>query len=449
MGERLGTRGRLLVGAAAIAVVPNLLWCYAFVRDNMSYRQSPEQFYERVADMSPFPDLMTKPMSRVGEWISARQTGPVVVLTQWKELTFWLPDGKLVEVNPLTPQDEFDRFVRDYDVRYVVSAIGLAGIPEFFFQMHMSLQYGFRSEYRIANLEVFSVHSFEGRGIKRNPAKVSARWERETMMRERFGLGVSLLHDGRSDSAAAILGVLADSTKGGSTILLALAIAHEFAGDFPRAKWLLAQLQVMKQSGAFLGHATYHKEIIRILEQAAAEQRIGPKAELLYIASTKYWSLGFHNQSLLLLDRALEVSPDFAPSLVFGTYYSLELERWKDASKYYRSLVASSPDHPLIDPLGRVLAYQDSIQKSRRARIDHVVGLAKAYQDAGLGDSAIRTLLSRDPSDSADPSALRMLTELYVSKRRFYPALNAANRLLQVSHDAVAVQLQKELEERW
>jgi tetratricopeptide (TPR) repeat protein len=319
--------------------------------------------------------------------------------------------------------------------------------------MHMSLQHGFRSEYRIANLEVFSVHPFDGaagRGVRGGAVpKSNARWENENRTRERFGIAVSLLHDGRPDSAAAILGAMADSTKGGSTILLALAIAHEFAGDFPRAKWLLAQLQVMKQSGAFLGHATYHKEIIRILEQAAAEQRIGPKAELLYIASTKYWSLGFHNQSLLLLDRALEVSPDFAPSLVFGTYYSLELERWKDASKYYRSLVASSPDHPLIDPLGRVLAYQDSIQKSRRARIDHVVGLAKAYQDAGLGDSAIRTLLSRDPSDSADPSALRMLTELYVSKRRFYPALNAANRLLQVSHDAVAVQLQKELEERW
>jgi tetratricopeptide (TPR) repeat protein len=443
--------GRVLAGAAAMAVIPNLLWCYAFVRDNMSYRRSPELFYEQVAEMTPFPDLMTKPMSRVGEWISSRQAGGVVVLTQWKELTFWLPDGKLVEVNPLVPQDEFDRFVRDYDVRYVVSAIGLAGIPEFFFQMHMSLRYSFRSEYRIANLEVFSIHPFESgsRGIRRNPAEASTRWEREFMMRERFGLGVSLLHDGKPDSAAAILGALANSTKGGSTILLALAIAHEFAGDFQRAKWLLAQLQVMKQSGAFLGHATYHKEIIRILEQAAVEQRMSAKAELLYIASAKYWNLGFHNQSLQLLDRALEVDPDFAPSLVFGTYYSLELDRWNDATKYYRSLRASSPDHPLIDPLGRVLAYQDSIQKSRKPRIDQVMGLAKAYQDAGLGDSAIRTLLSRDRADSADPSALKMLADLYISKRRYYPALKAANLLVQVSHDPMTVLLQKELEDRW
>ncbi|MEX2117877.1 MAG: glycosyltransferase family 39 protein [Bacteroidota bacterium] len=452
LGERIGVSGRIIVSAAAIAVIPNILWCMAFVRDNMAYRRSPEQFYEQVVDTSPFPDLMTKPMSRVGEWISARHDEQVIVLTQWKELTFWLPGGKLVELNPLVPLDEFDRFIRDYDVRYVVSAIGLAGIPEFFFQMHMSLQYDFQSEYRVANLEVFSIHPFDSRhggGITRNPAQVNVRWDRENTMRERFGLGVSLLDAGRADSAVSVLRALADSTKGGSMILFTLAIAHEFAGDFERAKSLLSQLQVMKQSGAFLGHATYHREIIRILEQAVAEQRAGVKAELLYIASMKYWNLGFHNRSLLLLDRALDVSPDFAPSLVFGTYYNLELERWKEARRYYLRLERSASGHPLINPLGRVLAYQDSILKSRQPRIGHVLGLAKAYQDAGLGDSAIRTLLLRSNPDSAHPEALKMLTELYVSKRRYYPALVAVNRLLEVSQDPFALKMHKELLDRW
>ena len=452
LGERFGAPGRMFVFAAAITLVPNLFWCFAFVRDNMAYRRSPDQFYEQVADMSPFPDLMTKPMSRVGEWISARHDEQIVVLTQWKELTFWLPRGKLVELNTLVPLDEFERFIRDYDVRYVVSAVGLAGIPEFFFQMHMSLQYDFRSEYRVANLEVFSVHPFDvhrGGGIKRNASQVNARWERETTMRERFGLGVSLLDEGRPDSAVGVLRALADSTKGGSTILLSLAIAHEFAGDFQRAKWLLSQLQVLKQSGAFLGHATYHREVIRILEQAAAEQRAGVKAELLYIVSVKYWSLGFHNQSLHLLDQALQVSHDFAPSLIFGTYYNMELERWKEAWRYYGRLEQSAPDHPLVEPLGRALAYQDSILKSRQPRIEQVMGLARAYQEAGLGDSAIRTLLRRSTSASAHPKALKMLAELYVSKRRYYPALQTVNRLLDVSQDPAILKLREELEDRW
>lgn len=452
LGERFGISGRILVFAAAIMVLPNLLWCYAFVRDNMDYRRSPEQFYERVADLSPFPDLLTKPMSRVGDWISSRHKEQIIVLTQWKELTFWLPRGKLVELNPLVPLDEFDRFIRDYQVQYVVSAVGLAGVPEFFFQMHMSLRYEFRSEYRIANLEVFSVHPFDARrprGIKRIPEQTNVRWIRENAARERFGRGVSQLDAGRPDSAVAVLRGLADSTRGGSMILLSLAIAHEFSGDFERAKSLLSQLQVMKQSGAFLGHATYHRDIIRTLEQAAGEKRAGVKSELLYVASAKYWNLGFHRQSLLLLDQALSVSPNFVPSLVFGTYYSMELERWSEARKYHRRLVQSAPGHPLIDPLGRALAYEDSILKSKQTRIGQVVGLAKAYQDAGLGDSAIRTLLMGVPSDSAHLDALRMLAELYVSKRRYYPALIAVNRLLTVSPDPAAVKLHREISDRW
>lgn len=449
---RFDLAGKAFVFAAAIAVVPNLLWCVAFVRDNMDYRQSPEQFYEQVADMTPFPDLLTKPMSRVGEWISARHPGGVMVLTQWKELTFWLPGGKLVELNPLVPLDEFDRFIRDYGVQYVVSAVGLAGVPEFFFQMHMSLRYEFRSEYRIANLEVFSVHPFDARrprGIRRNPDQENLRWDREIMARERFGTGVTFLDAGKPDSAVGVLRGLADSTKGGSMILFTLAVAHEFSGDFARAKWLLAQLQVMKQSGAFLGHATYHRDVIRILEQAAMEERVGVKSELLYIASAKYWNLGFQRQSLHLLDQALSVSPDFVPSLVFGAYYSMELDRWKEARKYFRRLELSSPGHPLIDPLGRVLAYQDSIARSGEIRIDRVVGLAKAYQDAGLGDSAIRTLLQGVPSDSVNPEVLRMLVELYKSKRRYYPALIAANKLAEVAPDPATINLRQEISDRW
>lgn len=452
LGEKFGLTGRAFVFATSIAIIPNLLWCFAFVRDNMDYRRSPEQFYEQVADMTPFPDLLTKPMSWVGEWISGRHKGEVMVLTQWKELTFWLPRGKLVEVNPLVPLDEFDRFIRDYRVQYVVSAVGLAGVPEFFFQMHMSLRYEFRSEYRIANLEVFSVHPFDARrprGIKRNPDQRNARWDREIMARERFGTGVSLLDAGMPDSAVAVLRGLADSTRGGSMILLTLAIAHEFSGDFERAKWLLAQLQVMKQSGAFLGHATYHREIIRILEQAAEEKRVGVKSELLYIASAKYWNLGFQRQSLHLLDRALSFSPDFVPSLVFGAYYNMELDRWSDAQKYFRRLERSAPGHPLIDPLGRALAFRDSMAQSGEIRIDRVLGLAKAYQDAGLGDSAIRTLLESIPSDSANPEVLRMLVELYVSKRRYYPALIAANRLVEISPDPAVIKLRQELSDRW
>ncbi|HEX9615403.1 MAG TPA: hypothetical protein VGA55_07835 [Bacteroidota bacterium] len=425
----------------AVFLVPNGAWCYAFVRDNLAYRQSPPDFYASVAELRPFPDMLTKPMTSVGEWITAHHPEPVIVLTQWKELTFWLPNGKLVEVNTLVPLDELERFIRDYQVSYVVSAVGLAGIPEFFPQMTFSRRYDFESVYRTANLEVFKVSEEDGE------ASLDMRAANE--LRFRFADALNLLEGGRADSARQILTELSDSTKGGSVLTLYLAIAYEFEGRFEAAKELLLRLQTMKQAGPFLGHAKFHREIIGLLEQAGREQRPAARAELLHVASVKYWNLGFHNRSLNLLDYSLQADPRFPPSLTFGCYYNLELKRGRLAREYFQRLSQAAPGHPMIDRFSLILAHRDSARGGPNDP-HRLIETAKAFRDAGLGDSAIDELLTLLRHDSQNTIALQMLADLYVSKRRYYPALKSAERLLKVNPtDQRALESLEDLLQRW
>lgn len=428
-------------GLLLLCMLPNAAWLFAYARDAAAYRNSPERFAASVADERPFPDLLTKPMNMVGEWITERTDGPVTVLTQWKELTFSLPRGKLVEVNPLVPLDEFERLIRDYRVGYVVSAVGLADIPEFFPQMELSAEYAFVPVHRVANLEIFEVRRAGDRSISGSGS---------TGVRGRFADALEMLDAGRPDSAAVILDLMARETRGGNTIALFLAIAHEFRGDLESARRHLAPLQVMKQSGAFLGHAAYHLEIIDFLEKAEKESRPAIKAELLYVVSVKYWNLGFRTQGLAALARALEADPSFGPGLVFGVYYNLEMGRWEDARRHLRRLEVAVPSHSLLPPLHRIVAHTDTIIASKTVRPANVMALAAAYEEAGLGDSAIRELLRLLEFRPQDADVRRSLTDLYKGKRRYAPALRIAEDWLKIDPENNDVRaIRDELMDRW
>lgn len=426
-------------GLFGLLMLPNLLWAFAYVRDAMQYRTSPADFFESVADQRPFPDMLTKPSALAGKWIAEQSPEPVTVLTQWKDLALSLPNGKLVDVNTLVPLDEFDRLVRDYEVEYIMSAVGLADIPEFFPQMQVSALYSFESVFRVANLEVFRATEKTGPAFPGGEGR-----------RGRFALGLRALSEGRIDSAGAVFESLAQETGGGTTIVLFLAIAHEFRGNLAEARRLLVPLQTLKQAGAFLGHATYHLEIIDLLERAAEEKNPAVRAELLYVASVKYWNLGFRTQSLAVLDSSLAVDPLFPPALIFSTYYRLELGQRKEARRYFDRLVQSIPDHPLVIPFRAILAYKDSIAASPKPRPAHFLSLAEAYEQAGLGDSAIRELLVLRKRLPQNLDARKTLSRLYISKRRYAPALRMVEEWLLIDPlDKEAIALRDELKARW
>lgn len=426
-------------GLFGLLMLPNFLWAFAYVREAMHYRASPTEFYQSVADQRPFPDMLTKPSSMVGEWIEKQSLEAPTVLTQWKDLALSLPNGKLVDVNTLVPVDEFDRLVRDYEVDYIMSAVGLADIPEFFPQMLVSAAYAFEPAFRVANLEVFRVTGM------RRPTSIGGEG-----LRGRFAAALKALSEGKIDTAGAVFKALAEETRGGTTMVLFLAIAHEFRGNLAEARRLLGPLQTLKQAGALLGHTTYHLEIIDLLERAAKEKNPVARAEMLYVASVKYWNLGFRTQSLAVLDSSLAIDPLFAPALIFSTYYRLELEQRTVAREYFEKLARSIPDHPLVTPFRAILAYKDSIAASPKTHPSHFLGLAEAYEQAGLGDSAIRELLILRRRLPQNLEARKALSKLYMAKRRYAPALRMVEEWLLIDPvDKEAIALRDELKDRW
>lgn len=436
-------------------LLPNAFWCFAYARDNAAYRSDPQGFYATVAGSVTFPDMLTKPTAMVGSWLRKNGMQDVVVLTQWKELTFW-HEGKLVEMNSLVPLDEFERNIRDNSIGVIVSAVGLAGIPEFYAQMVLSRRYGFRSVYRVANLELFVVLHEPGSfsvaplaEYPESPAGIADLWQEHNRYRSQFSRGLEALTRNRIDNAIASFDSLAAETNGASTAVLYLAIAKEFQGEFGRARQLLGGLQQMRQSGAFLGHSTYHQEIIDLLESAAKERSPVKKAELLHVASIKYWNLGFHSKAMQMLDEALAVEPSFPPGLVFGVYFSLERNDLNGAVEFLRRLRQAAPGHPLVEPFSRIIALEDSAGRLG-PRADWDEAKATEYLKAGLGDSAIDELLEAIELEPTSTEARMALARIYESKGRYWPALNTLQQGRRLDHeDKAVVEMIGRLEQKW
>jgi len=452
------------LAVVVLLMVPNLSWCYAFDRDNARYRSSPAAFYSSIVNDPRFPDLLTKPTGEAGQWLVDHGAADAHVLTQWKELTFWLPKGKLHEVNTLVPLDELERAIRDYRINYVLSAVGLAGIPEFYAQMVLSKMYRFDSVFRVSNFEIFRIRPAAGEGGVHTPPDygvdtltlspdVRRVWADQLRNRTDFARGLQAITEGRIDTAISIFNALSIKTRGSLLAVLHLAIAYEFAGKYDAAEELLKGLQRVKQSGAFLGHSTDHLEIISLLQRAQWEKNPAVKAEYYNVVSIKLWGLGFRRQAFQSLRQSLQVDPAFFPGMIFGIYFNLQENRLDTARTFFRQLMMTRPDHPLILQFETILNVKDSLQAGKipagRQSGAHL-RIAAALLKAGLGDGAIDELTAWLKSDPNDEAAWMTLSGLYSGKFRYAPALWAAEEALKLRpDDSKARNLVDELRNRW
>lgn len=432
---------------AAVLMIPNAVWCYAFVRENTSYRISPEAFYATIAGKDPFPNSLTKAMSRVGEWMEAHTDTPSVLVTRWKEITFWLPGYKLVELNGLVPLDEFESYLRDYRVQYLLSSVSVRGIRDYEEQMELSTRFRFRTVYRVANMEVVKVEPparvssgiDAGKGSEgdffagMDSSTVGAFWQEQLKQRSEYLDGIRALKKDSLEKAKAIFQKLSDETNRLSKALLYLAITYEAEGDFPRARQMLWAVPLVSQAGPLLGHAAYHREIIDLLERANWEIETRVRAELYYTVSVRYWLLGLRTQSLKVLRKSLEADPEFLPSLAFGLFFNLQLDRDDEAKQYLERIRRIDSQHPLAQSFGAVLAYRDSLKGKNSPAREAVYRreMAQAYLRTGIGDSAIDELLRLLAEKPDDMPALSLLANLYESRRKFAPAIRVLRQVLE------------------
>jgi tetratricopeptide (TPR) repeat protein len=446
---KMQSRKRILAATAVfvgvLLAVPNGIWIYNYVANNRQYLRNLSETSKPFIVDSKAPELYVRPISLAGNWIAKQHDSSTTVLARWKELTFWMKGKKMLDTDPLISLSLFEGMLRDYNVGYIVSLITDPGIREFEFQMLQSKRFGFTPVYRAGNLEVLEVHHLYRHmpdpinSDLRNLVKPMA-WvtDREKEARGLFREGVGLLESDRHQEAINMFNALLDMTRGSGYMALFKGIALEFAGQYDEAMSLYDRFRYQPQAGPFVRHAWFHQMLIRESRQAEKDTSKMSKAMAYHKVSAGYWDLGFHKHAFDVLRLAFKADSAFAPGLIFGMYYSLQLGDTTQARWFFSQTQLADSGHMMNKPVRKLFGLMDStrLAKTPEQRNGYELSQAKIYFNLGLRELSIDqslAILQRDPKNTG---ALELLAQCYDIKERNWPAIQILERLIAAKPDS-------------
>ncbi|MGB2868932.1 MAG: hypothetical protein WBD36_10805 [Bacteroidota bacterium] len=437
-------------GAIAVLVVcllPNSTWMFSAVKNNAMYTLSPRAFFDRIEYEEVYPEQFGKPLSLAAEWAAERCDSIHFVASRWKEVAFSLNGRPAVEIDP---QTSMDTELRDYNVRYIVSVVSRVGIDEFEAAMARSKSFQFRTVHREGTVEVVEV-TRKGPMLVPPLPDVGLSARKDSIRRE-FRKGLEMLEAGVVVEAESLFQRLISKFGKQADMVFHTGVAKEFAGNLDAADEVFKSFRLLPQAGTYVTQSWYHQEIISRIWAAENVKSPAEKASRLNTVAINYWELAYRHRALSMLRRSLECDSTFFPSLILTSLYSFYEGDRVSAGKYLEKSKKIDPTNVLVQNLGLMIQYSDSLRRARTPTEVSALRVAMANASIAMGarEEAISFLLEILEHDPFDEHALRTLADLYEFKRRFAPALAMVERVLSLHpNDVTMLKKRSELLSRW
>ena len=427
-----------------LLAVPNAVWFSNFVAHSQEYRRNTSDPTKEYLPKATTPELYTRPASLVGTWLADHTDSSTVVLSRWKELAFWMKGRKVLDSDPLLSISLFEAVLRDYNIDYIVSFITPPGIREFEFQMVQSRRFTFTPVYRAGGYEVIRVNHLYRRQEPRSaiePLPLSASSD-PTLMCEAtaqslFHQGIKDLESDRAEEALQVFDLLLAVSHGSGYIGLFRGTALEFGGNFGEAQSYFSRYMYEQQAGAFLMSARFHFVLMREMQKADRDSSKTARAMAYHKVSANYWDNGFREHAMKILNKSLRADPAFFPSLIFGMYYSLQLDDTARALSLFERAERVDSTQTMMRSVRSLFSLMDSLRivSPPLMRAVFELKIAQTYMTIGLTDLAIDGGLAALEDDPMNAGALELLAQAYEIKERPRPESRALERLVALKPD--------------
>jgi tetratricopeptide (TPR) repeat protein len=438
----------LTLGSIALIAVPNIAWTVTYVSNNWRYGRSPLEFFEIMRSEPAYPALFARPTELAGKWLAENTDSSTTIISRWKEVGIYTRGRKLLDMDPQTLVDPFENILRDYDVRYIVTAVTRGGLREYEQLLVQSKHYHFQIAHRYNDLEILKV-------VKGPPdpiIEVSDVDSTESGVRLRFAKAFRMLEHNNPVECERIFGSLPDRARNQISVIFNAGVAKEFEGHLDEAKFIFERFHQLQQAGSIIQPAWYHLEILSKLRDTNDVQSAVDRAMRLQAVGGYYWILGFHDQALLMLDRSIASDSTFFPSLIFRAIYSLLSGDTLKSEFYLERSRRVDPGNVLVGALtklidnSRILHRRHSQSTDLATRLDNV----HQFRAMGLREDAIDGLLEIHSRYPDNAECLRELVDLYNEKGRYVPERVYLEKLLALSPGSRDLQNElRALESRW
>ncbi len=411
---------------AAGWILPHAAWVESYMSINYAFGQSPKTYSEGLLHKDAYPEVFSRPVGAAGEWIACHSDPSAIVLGRWKELAFSLKGRKLIETDVDIMPDVFDRFIRDYHVRYLVSVIMYGGVGEFDNLMARSRYFRFHPVSRTGAVEVYEIAEKNGgeRSVEFDSLYFGS-------LRKNFSEACRTMEDS-PQLAYDEIDRLKQKYGPFGFFVFESAVAEEFMGQLDAAEHGFEGFRYVQQAGAFVHQGWYHQEIISRLKAANIAVAPYDRANRYYIAAINYWEMGYRSQALKTLEHSVREDTAFFPALIFQSVFSLQNGDTLAAKEFYKKAVSLNTGNVLIKSLRNVWNAFDSIhaREDKPLAIRLHLRIAAVYRTMGINEMAIDEYGEILKAESGNIDALSALAELYEMKQRWFPEYQCCKRLL-------------------
>ena len=403
-----------LVGIVSmLAILPNIDCDIELARTNWKYQHNPGELYKDIKHSGVNKEIYIRPWSLFGDWIQHNVPDSAVIASTFKELSIFIGDRKILEINYGVPLPMFEHLLRDNGVSYIISAGPDENNRPYEFAMKESTRFWFEPVHGVEGLMLYKVHSSL---MEPPPAHPSA-----TLMPDSLTAG-GLLDLGRSlllqgDYSQSILRFTQALNHGSSPAqtFFQITVAYAMSGQQFEATRTLEQLYRLPQSTSYIPAATAHLHAMDAYHDAKSLPGVYQRSQELFNVAGFYWNFGYREQAYSILRNILEEDTTYFVGMLWGWDYARQLGYEKQADAYLKILESIDRTNAVVAGFRSISAIDDTLHRSRnntdRSRLQ--LEEAKVFWSIGLFDDAFDSVEQSLGTDRGNKAAYEYLCELF------------------------------------
>ncbi|MFA6540383.1 MAG: hypothetical protein WCT99_02180, partial [Bacteroidota bacterium] len=403
-----------MIGAIVVCIlmIPNLVWSFNFIGTQHKLREDPLGTFMDAVESNGLPVRHCEiPLPFAAEWLNRQNDSSAVVLSPYKELSFFLDNKKVYVLRGMVPVNLFNASIRDYNIRYIVSAIDNYDWRDYEYDFGLNRDYSFKKVFAKGAFEVYEVFPY-------------------TPAIKNIGRYAGVLEEMKNgnDSAANDFFVKNHSLVAGHPDLTYLALVAKHAiGEFDSVNYLADRLYKKPQGLLNVQQASVHETIIQLRQMLNSYPYTSfQRANLSLAIGTRYWGLDMQKQAIFFTRKSLNEDSTYALSYVYNIVFAFQVHDTAFAYTVQRKMRRVFPEAELTDRIDTLLSayteYRSSLSSGEKAR--YLEKIFDSYNFLGFYDVAIDNGLL---SLNFDPNRRSMhfkLGMVYDKKNKHYSSLS-------------------------
>jgi tetratricopeptide (TPR) repeat protein/4-amino-4-deoxy-L-arabinose transferase-like glycosyltransferase len=425
---------RILVFCLGGAVVlPNLLSLYELEKTNLRYTNNSLGFYDHLQQTGITRTMFTKPWRILGDTIKQHTPEGSIIAGSLKEVSIFIGDRKLLELNTAVPVTTFEQYLKTYAATYVMATTSTDNVLSYEFQMGESRRYWFEPLSAAAGMRLYKVHSTlltpreiwlasKRIEIDTNSANGLLRFGRLELVRGRYESAIALLQKAQTLAPAQVM------------IPYQLLVAYSMSGRLEEASAELQTLYGYAQSTTYIPVASKHLDVAYAQRQMQSSDSPAERSTTLLDAARFYWSLGYYGEAYNTIRGSLSNDSTFFLGLLWGWDYAMQRGDTVHARSYLHQLKAIDRSNAVVQQFALIEQTEDSLRRSSnpQQRSAFHLSIARSYKIVDLPDEAIDEAQRALREDPLNTDVWLFQAQLFEEKKVPFAARSAYQHVLEL-----------------